>query len=132
MLENVCTKNPKKILFAKSLENVCKSHNFKFNVCKQTSLKNREKTKRRMYSLARLGNFGQKKNPDFCLYIGVCGVPGEIRTPDLPLRRRTLYPAELRKHGIKFWDSGERFSSHLGGGRSILLSYRCIMHFILI
>ncbi len=25
------------------------------------------------------------------------GVPGEIRTPGLPLRRRTLYPAELRK-----------------------------------
>ena len=26
------------------------------------------------------------------------GVPGGIRTHDLPLRRRTLYPAELRKH----------------------------------
>ncbi len=25
-----------------------------------------------------------------------CGLPGEIRTHDLPLRRRTLYPAELR------------------------------------
>ena len=25
-----------------------------------------------------------------------CGVPGEIRTHGLPLRRRTLYPAELR------------------------------------
>ena len=27
-----------------------------------------------------------------------CGTPGAIRTRDLPLRRRTLYPAELRKH----------------------------------
>ena len=26
------------------------------------------------------------------------GVPKVIRTPDLPLRRRSLYPAELRKH----------------------------------
>ena len=26
------------------------------------------------------------------------GVPEVIRTPDLPLRRRSLYPAELRKH----------------------------------
>lgn len=29
---------------------------------------------------------------------GVFGVPEVIRTPDLPLRRRSLYPAELRKH----------------------------------
>ena len=28
---------------------------------------------------------------------GVFGVPEVIRTPDLPLRRRTLYPAELQK-----------------------------------
>ena len=26
------------------------------------------------------------------------GTPGAIRTRDLPLRRRTLYPAELRVH----------------------------------
>ena len=30
--------------------------------------------------------------------VGSAGVPGGIRTHDLPLRRRTLYPAELRKH----------------------------------
>ena len=29
---------------------------------------------------------------------GVFGVPEVIRTPDLPLRRRSLYPAELRVH----------------------------------
>ena len=28
---------------------------------------------------------------------GAFGVPEVIRTPDLPLRRRPLYPAELRK-----------------------------------
>ena len=29
---------------------------------------------------------------------GVFGVPEVIRTPDLPLRRRSLYPAELLEH----------------------------------
>ena len=29
---------------------------------------------------------------------GVFGVPERIRTSDLPLRRWSLYPAELRKH----------------------------------
>ena len=37
-------------------------------------------------------------------------VPDAIRTHDLPLRRRTLYPAELRKHapffGLKPWFFG--------------------------
>ena len=28
------------------------------------------------------------------------GAPGEIRTPDLLLRRQSLYPAELRAHCI--------------------------------
>jgi hypothetical protein len=31
----------------------------------------------------------------------VDGAPGEIRTPDLTLRRRSLYPAELRAHFIR-------------------------------
>src|SRR5436853_3099823 len=29
---------------------------------------------------------------------GKTGAPGEIRTPDLLLRRQSLYPAELRAH----------------------------------
>ena len=29
------------------------------------------------------------------------GAPGEIRTPDLLLRRQSLYPAELRAHTDK-------------------------------
>src|SRR5215469_534652 len=33
------------------------------------------------------------------------GAPGEIRTPDLLLRRQPLYPAELRAHG-----SGQQFT----------------------
>ena len=58
--------------------------------------------------------------------IGGFGVPGAVRTPGLPLRRRPLYPAELREHIFTFqgmpliWDSA---FAHLGGGRSILLSY---------
>ena len=31
----------------------------------------------------------------------VYGAPGEIRTPDLTLRRRSLYPAELRARFIR-------------------------------
>src|ERR1700729_4401514 len=30
------------------------------------------------------------------------GAPGEIRTPDLLLRRQSLYPSELRAHCIQF------------------------------
>ena len=44
----------------------------------------------------------------------------------LTLRRRALYPAELM---ALIWDcsaQGECTSSHLGGDRSILLSYRCL------
>ena len=48
-----------------------------------------------------------KKTPetiDFTLVSGgVFGVPEVIRTPDLPLRRRSLYPAELRKHIAIVW-----------------------------
>ena len=36
---------------------------------------------------------GKSKNPK-----GLSGAPGEIRTPDLMLRRHSLYPAELRAH----------------------------------
>ena len=32
---------------------------------------------------------------------GVFGVPARIRTGGLPLRRRTLYPAEVRDHVLK-------------------------------
>lgn len=39
------------------------------------------------------------ENLDFIGFSGgIFGVPEVIRTPDLPLRRRSLYPAELRKH----------------------------------
>ena len=34
---------------------------------------------------------------------GVFGVPEVIRTPDLPLRRRSLYPAELRKQNYSYY-----------------------------
>src|ERR1700733_14004189 len=37
------------------------------------------------------------------------GAPGEIRTPDLLLRRQQLYPAELRAHGyLQFTCEQER------------------------
>ena len=36
-------------------------------------------------------------NPEKRLAAMLSGVPEVIRTPDLPLRRRSLYPAELRK-----------------------------------
>ena len=63
--------------------------------------------------------------------IGGFGVPGAVRTPGLPLRRRPLYPAELREHLFAFSimpHSRDSAFAHLGGGRSILLSYgdRCM------
>ncbi len=39
-----------------------------------------------------------KKTPYFKAFLLLNGVHGEIRTPDRPLRRRMLYPAELHGH----------------------------------
>ena len=66
-------------------------------------------------------------NPLFMRACGiVVGVPEVIRTPDLPLRRRSLYPAELRKHlsNMKLLLAVcQVYHVLLGGGRSIQLSY---------
>ena len=54
------------------------------------------------------------------------GVREVTRTPDLPLRRRSLYPTELRRHLLNFWEAPVKRRTLLvllGGGRSILLSY---------
>ena len=45
---------------------------------------------------------------------GVFGVPKGIRTPDLSLRRRTLYPTELLAHNITIVYDGLRFVKKLG------------------
>ena len=76
---------------------------------------------------SRMKNAGTKKAP----FQGLCGVPGATRTPGLPLRRRSLYPTELREHGLWGVAQGECTSSALGGDRSILLSYGNITYFIL-
>ena len=68
---------------------------------------------------SRMKNAGTKKAP----FQGLCGVPGATRTPGLPLRRRSLYPTELREHGLWGVAQGECTSSALGGGRSVRLSY---------
>ena len=59
-----------------------------------------------------------------------CGVPARIRTGGVPLRRRTLYPAEVQRHIFNFiyiiaclFRKGKRLSTTLGGDRSIQLSY---------
>ena len=41
---------------------------------------------------------GKLKNPLNKMISGNKAVPEVIRTPDLPLRRRSLYPAELLEH----------------------------------
>ena len=51
------------------------------------------------------------------------GVPGAIRTRGVPLRRRALYPAEVRGHMQFLCAPLELPKEFLGGGRSILLSY---------
>ncbi len=56
-------------------------------------------------------------------FIGLSGVPGAARTRGLSLRRRTLYPTELRRLVIQLLPESECTYIHLGGERSILLSY---------
>ena len=63
------------------------------------------------------------KKPINIEFIGFFGVPGGIRTHDLPLRRRTLYPAELQRLIQLLMPLVSNYWRDLGGGRSILLSY---------
>ncbi len=63
-----------------------------------------------VFHKSRKGFISQKRN-SLCLADKGCffsGTPGETRTHYLALRRRTLYPGELRGHGAlllypKFW-----------------------------
>ena len=57
----------------------------------------REKRVGLRFSTERRGR--EKEKTGFFAKSGFFGVPERIRTADLPLRRRTLYPAELRKQG---------------------------------
>ena len=85
---------------------------------------------RRWIRLSRLA--GQESRPP-CWATCFLGAPGGIRTHGLPLRRRTLYPAELRRRVLNlrlFYHITIHFSTKsvccnnfLGGERSILLSY---------
>ena len=71
----------------------------------------------------------------------VFGTHGRIRTSGLPLRRRPLYPAELRGRVIflnelehytaRISAKGDCYNITLGGGRSIQLSYVGRCEFIL-
>ena len=45
--------------------------------------------------LARKGVDVKKIMPTNIVFMGICGAPKGIRTSGLPLRRRSLYPAEL-------------------------------------
>ena len=51
------------------------------------------------------------------------GVPGAIRTRGVPLRRRALYPTEVRRHMQFLCAPLEQPKEFLGGECSILLSY---------
>ena len=59
-----------------------------------------------------------KKTPETLDFTGLpgggFGVPKGIRTPDLSLRRRTLYPTELLAHNITIVYDGLRFVKKLG------------------
>ena len=85
-----------------------------------------------MYSLARIKGIEKEKPRKKFLFSGLSGAPYWIRTSGLTLRRRALYPAELM---ALIWDcgaQGECTSSHLGGGRSILLSYGCLYKIVVL
>lgn len=59
-----------------------------------------------------------EKTPETLDFTGlsgeVFGVPEGSRTPDLSLRRRTLYPTELLAHNITIVYDGLRFVKKLG------------------
>ena len=63
-----------------------------------------------------IGRFRQRENDS--------GAPGEIRTPDLLLRRQSLYPAELRARTFNYslspWPHGKRGATQPG-----LAAIRC-------
>ena len=64
-------------------------------------------------------NFATCKNAETIAIPAFCGTLDEIRTHDLPLRRRTLYPAELQGL-INFSLAGSKGPRLcLGGDRSI-------------
>ena len=46
---------------------------------------------------ATYGKKRQKKKPEKLSVFRLFGVPGAIRTRGVPLRRRTLYPTEVRR-----------------------------------
>ena len=71
----------------------------------------------------------QTKKPKNIVFMGYFGVPGGIRTHDLPLRRRTLYPAELQRLIQLLMPLISNYWRDLGGERSIRLSYRDICRF---
>lgn len=50
------------------------------------------------------------------------GAPGEIRTPDLMLRRHSLYPAELRARSRNIITCSRRMGS-IGGGSATKLGF---------
>ena|GEM_PF-5542516 len=75
-----------------------------------------------MYLLARFFMDRKKKTQKTPISLGF-GVPGAARTRGLSLRRRTLYPTELRRLVIQLLPESECTYIHLGGERSILLSY---------
>ena len=55
-----------------------------------------------------------KKGPRWVPF-SLSGAPGEIRTPDRPVRSRVLYPAELRAHMF-----GVNYTAVHGGERRII------------
>ena len=78
-----------------------------------------------------------KKMKKSCRFFAKCGksaasgTPKGIRTPDLPLRRGTLYPAELLAHGIHMKEGPKVLAAlkavplpRCGLGYSIYLFYR--------
>ena len=62
---------------------------------------------------------GKRKKPQKCCFYGGCGTPGQGRTADFSLRRRTLYPLSYGSLCSTWCGT----VPHLGGERSILLSY---------
>lgn len=60
------------------------------------------------------GEITRKENAVIPRDYSVYGTPEQARTAGVPLRRRTLYPAEVQAHGIKLVLRGECSNTPLG------------------
>ena len=56
-----------------------------------------------------------RRGHEFLEALELCGVPGQVRTANLPLRRGMLYPIELLRHRSTMKKRGAMDGVHVNG-----------------